>query len=107
MRTRDSSPSPHDVLLRTHVYAVPRLVLRVPTIEIAMVVRKGDEILGPGFGVKLDQFFGIPVFRPPDMTDVLVPKLRRMTVCLDVVVVLGTALNVHASRVPVALLRNA
>src|ERR1017187_4113508 len=72
-----------------------------------MVVAERDEVLGPGFGVEANEFLGIPVFRPPGMTDVFIAKLRGVPISLDVVVVLRTALHIHAASIPIALLRNA
>ena len=75
LRTSNFFPGSHDVLSRSDIHAVPGLVLRVPAIEVSMVVGKCDEILGSGLGIEPNQFLGIPVVRPPDMADVFVPKL--------------------------------
>ncbi len=76
LRAGGLSPRAHDVLFRPDIHAVPGLVLRVPAIEVVMVVGDGDEVLGAGLGIEPDQFLGIPVLRPPDMADVFVPELR-------------------------------
>src|SRR5450432_1517929 len=71
------------------------------------MVAQRDEIFRAGFGVEPDQFFGIPVFAAPEMANIFVPELRRMAICLDVVLVLTASLNVHAAGIPIALLRHA
>src|ERR1019366_2676990 len=73
---------------------------------VAVVIGECDEIPGAGLGVESNQFLGIPVLRPPDMTDIFVAELCGVTVGFDVEVVLRTALNVHASGIPIPLLRN-
>ena len=106
LRAGNFFPGADDILSRSDIDAIPRLVFRVPAIEVSMVIGECDEIFGPGPGVEPNQFRGVPVLRPPDMTDVFVPELRRVAVGFDVVVVLRTALNVHASGIPIALLGN-
>src|ERR1017187_1906628 len=101
------APRAHNVLLGPHVHAIPRLVLRVPAIEVPMVVCKRDEILGPGPCVEPNEFLRVPVLRPPKMADVFVAELRRMAVRLDMVIVLSASLYVHAAGVPIPLLGNA
>src|ERR1035438_6845297 len=52
VRARDLSPGPHDVLLRSDLYAVPGLMLRVPAVEVVMVIPERHEIFGAGLGVE-------------------------------------------------------
>lgn len=107
VRASNLLPRPYDVLFRPDVHAVPRLVFRIPTIEIVVVVAERDEVLGPGFGVEANEFLGIPAFRPPGMTDVFITKLRGVPISLEVVVLLRIALHIHAASTPIALFRNA
>ena len=67
----------------------------------------GDEVLGAGFHVQIEQRVGVPVLGLPAVLDFHEADLGRMAVVLDVVVVLPVALDVHAARVPVAHLRHA
>ena len=107
VRASGLCPRAHDVLLRPDIHAIPGLVFRVPAIEVVMVVGDRDEVLGAGLGVQPDQLLRFPVLRMPEIADVFVPELRRVPVGLDVVVVLGAALYVHAAGVPIPLLGNA
>jgi hypothetical protein len=74
------------------------MVLRIPAIEIAVMIAERNEVFGAGLGIQPDQFFRIPVLRMPDVADIFVPELGRMPVCLDVIVVLRTALHVHTAE---------
>jgi len=78
LRAGNFFPGADDILSRSDIDAIPRLVFRVPAIEVSMVIGECDEIFGPGPGVEPNQFRGVPVLRPPDMTDVFVPELRRV-----------------------------
>jgi hypothetical protein len=40
------------------------------------------------------------------MADILVPELRRVAVMLHMILILRHALDIHVSRIPIALLRN-
>ena len=65
------------------------------------------KIAGTHLNIEVHQFFGFPFIYYPIMADVLITELRRVPVCLDVVVVLGIALYVHAAGVPISLLGDA
>src|ERR1035438_788976 len=71
------------------------------------MISERNEIFGARLGVSLNQLFRFPLLCPPGVANVLVSKLRRMSVGFDVVVILRTALDIHAARIPVALLGNA
>ena len=51
-------------------------MLRVPAIEVVMVRRQRDKVLGSRALVQPDQRLGIPSLRLPEMADVLVSELR-------------------------------
>ena len=63
---RPSSFCPHadEVLLRADRRGVPRLVLRVPVVEVAMMVSHRHEVLRPRLFVKRDEFLAGRTLRP-------------------------------------------
>src|ERR1700690_2466691 len=69
LRAGNFFPGADDILSRSDFHTVPRLISRVPAIEVVVVIGECHEIPGAGLGVKSNQFLGIPVLRPPDMTD--------------------------------------
>ncbi len=73
--TRDFGPRPDDVALRTDIDAIPRLMLRIPTIEVIVVSRQRDEVLSSRAFIEFDKSFRVPFLRFPEMTDVLVSEL--------------------------------
>src|ERR1035438_9840871 len=80
------APNPNDVALRADVHSIPDLMFRIPAIEVVVMCRQGDEILRSGSLVQLDQRVGVPSICLPEMADVLVAELRRVTILLDVIV---------------------
>src|SRR5271157_2545913 len=54
LRASNFFPGSKDVLFWSDIHAVPWLVLRVPAIEVSMMVSKRDEIFGPCLGIKAD-----------------------------------------------------
>src|SRR5581483_7519029 len=107
IRARDLGPCAHDVALRSNVHAVPRLMLRIPAIEIVVMRRQRDEIFGTGTLVQVYQVLRIPLLRFPEMTDVLVSELRWMAIILYVMLILRLSLDVHVPRIPVTLFGHA
>ena len=58
-------PEPDNVLLRTPVRRVLRVMLRIPTIEVVVIYGECDKIPGPSALVAFYQVFGIEMFRLP------------------------------------------
>src|SRR3979490_449323 len=104
---RRFGPDAHDVLLRTDVYGVPRMVCGIERIDIVVMVCKRDEIPGACLAVELHQSFGFPGFSFPQMIDFHEAEPAGMTVVLDVIFVGRFALLIHQPRIPVALLGDA
>lgn len=75
VRASNFSPGSDDVLSRSDIHGIPRLVLRVPAVKIVMMIGKRDEILGSGLGIEPNQLLGIPLVRPPEVANVFVPEL--------------------------------
>ena len=104
---RSLCPSADDVLLRTHVDGVPRLVLRVEVVEVVMMVRHRENVARAHALVERDQLVGLPVLRLPQGCEVLEPEFFRIAVVFLVVLVLPVAFPVHVVSVPVARLGRA
>src|SRR6266702_195419 len=100
-------PNAHDVLLRSDVYGVPRMMCGVERVEIVVVIGKRDEVPGARVAIELHQSFGFPGFGLPQMIDFHEPESTGVTVMLDVIFVGRFALLVHQPRIPVALLGDA
>src|SRR5690348_13775110 len=64
--------------------------------------RLRDEVSRPRLFIKLHQTMRIPLLGLPERNDVLIANLRRMPVMLDLVLVIGSALLIELSRVPIA-----
>src|ERR1041384_453940 len=96
----------YDVLLWTHLYRVPPVVLRIPEIEIIVVHAHAHEIFRAGLLVHSNQMLGVELIAFPCGNDVLKPEFARVAKGRDMILVLLMALNVHIPRVPVALLRS-
>src|SRR5208337_4789693 len=105
VRTRHLGPGLYDVALGTYIHAVPGLVFRIPAIEVVMVRGQRNKVFGSRALIKLHKSFRVPSLGFPKMADVLESELRRMSIRLYMVVILTRSLNIHASRVPIALLR--
>src|ERR1019366_7415651 len=94
-----------DVLLRPAVGRVPAgLVLRVPHVEVVVMTTHGDVILRASLLVETHQVVRLELVRLPGLDDVDKPRLRRMTIVFEVVLILRLALNVHTPGVPIAVL---
>ena len=99
-------PLADDVALRPHVDGVPLVELRVPAIEVVVVLGDDAEVLRAGLLVERHQPVGVPLLGLPERDDVLVAELRRMAVVRDVILVVRAALLVHLPGIPVALHRH-
>ena len=96
-------PSLQDVLLGADVDGVPLLILRVPEVEVVVVVAQSEEILRPHlFFIELHQSVRVPVFGLPQGQDVLEAHLRRMAVVTAVEIRLTGALFIEPACHPVA-----
>ncbi len=102
LRLRGLLPVADDVAVRAHLHRVPAVVLRVPEVEVVVVDAHADEVTGARLLVERHQALGVPLLRLPERDHVLVARLRRVAVALEVVLVLLVALEVHVACVPVA-----
>ncbi len=94
-----------DIAHRPNRSRIPaRLVLRVPHIVIVMVHAHADEVLGPGLHVQVHQMFRIPLVSLEQRDQVFVACFGGMPVGLEVVLVLGSPLDIHVPGEPVAVL---
>ena len=66
-----------------------------------------EKVFCSGAFVERNQFFRVPLFRQPDMVNVLEAEFGGMAVSLDVVFIRRSALDMHVARIPVALFGNA
>ena len=71
------------------------------------MIGESDEIFCAGAFVELHQFFGVPVFGVPEVVDVLETEDGRMAVMGDLIAIVGIALDIHISGIPVALFGDA
>ena len=67
-----------------------------------MVITQHEEILGAATLIARHQTVGIPVLGLEQGQDILIAKLRGMTVVLTVVLVFPITLHIHLARHPVA-----
>ena len=95
--------SPDHVALGTHVDGVPTVELGVPEEKVVVVRAHADEIVGAGLLVELHEAVRVPFLGLPQGDDVLVAKLRGMTVMFEVILVMAAALLIDAAGVPVAI----
>src|ERR1700693_3625842 len=72
-----------------------------------MVRGQGNQVLSTRTPIEPDQRLWVPSLSLPKMADVFVSKLRWMAVVLHVILVLRLPLNVHVSRIPIALFGHA
>jgi hypothetical protein len=78
------------------------MVRRVPEVEVVVVHAHAHEVPGPGLLVERHEAIGVPLLGLPQRDDVLVPLLGRVSVVVEMVLVLPVPLLVHAPGVPVA-----
>ena len=103
----EGGPGADDIFFRADPVGVPCMVPGVVVIEVVVVIGEGHEVFGTRRLVQVQQRVGIPALCLPQDVDVFESDFRGMTVGLDVIVVGGVALDVHAAGIPVALLRHA
>ncbi len=104
---RQFGPDADDVLLRTDLHRVPRLVRAVVTIEIVVVVGQRHEVARAGPLVESHQLFGVPVLGFPGVVVILEAEFGLRAMFLQAVLVVGGPFHVHVARVPIALLGDA
>ena len=97
-----TGPAFEDILMRTDVLGVPLLILRIPQVEVVVVIAQYKEVLSTTTLVALHERLGIPLLGLEQGKDVLETELGRMTVVLYMVLVLTTTLDIHATSHPVA-----
>ena len=68
-------PTVEDVLLGTDVLRVPLLILRIPKVEIVVVIAEHEEILGATALIAFDKGLGIPLLGLEEGQDILETKL--------------------------------
>ena len=107
--SRDRAQNADQVLFRPDVHRVPRLDLRIPGVEIAVVVDHEGEVLSPRRAGKAAS--GVPGPRsgfPGIWHRSLVAELGRVPIVLDMELVMRGSLDVGIMPgVPIALFRNA
>jgi len=103
----DAGPGADDVLLGADAGGVPGVVGGAEVVEVVVVVGERDEVLGAGGLVEAHEIFGLPLVGLPKVVDLHEAGGGGVAVGLEVVLVLGVALEVHLTGVPVALLGDA
>jgi len=103
----DGRPGADDVLLGADAGGVPGVVGGGEVIEVVVVVGERDEVLGARGLVEAHELFGLPLVGLPEVVDLHEAGGGGVAVGLEVVLVLGVALEVHLAGVPVALLGDA
>ena len=104
---RGLAPSAEDIALRAHVDGVPRLVLRVPVVEVVVVVRHREDKRRTHLPVERTQFVWIPVLALPAADKFGNAALLRIAVALAKMLSLPVVGVVERPRVPVAVFRRA
>jgi len=93
-----------DISLRSGGNGVPtRLMLRVPKIESVVMNSHAAKVFCSGLFVETQQMVGVELVSRPLGNQILETDPRRMTVGLQVILVLLIALDVHVTGVPVAV----
>ena len=72
-----------------------------------MMMGQGDKQPDAGFIIPLKKVIGFPVKKRPLGTEVLVSKLRRVAIVLQMILELLGAFCVHAAGVPITRLGHA
>ena len=104
MLARGLFPSADDVHLGADAHGVPRLIIRIQAVEVVVMHAHGHEISRAHFDIQIHQLIGLPSVNHPVMADVLVAVFRRMAEVVEVVIILRASLQIHAARIPIALL---
>ena len=99
------SPSADDIPPRSDVDGVPRVVARIPQIEVVVVDRHAHEVAGSGGGVALGQVLGVEALGPPLLHHVAPSVLRGVPPSRHMVTVGPMPLHVHVAGVPFARTR--
>src|SRR5271157_1022158 len=87
--------------MRTNRGSVPRLMLRVPSVETVMMIGKRNEDPRAGLLVARDELVGFPVQQRPLCAKVFVSEPGGWPIMFEVIFVLPRPLNVHVARVPI------
>ena len=98
---RSRFPQSADVLLGTDLHGIEAVDFRIVVEEVVVVHSLGHKVTGASAVIQIHQFFGLEIFRFPQLADVLIAKLGRMAVMADMIQVLGAALDVHVPGIPV------
>src|SRR5580692_4943021 len=93
--------------MRTKRCRIPRMMLRIPGVEVAMMIRKGHENSCACLLVACDQLVGIPIEQRPLRAELFVTEARCRPVMIEVILVLPLPLNVDIPCVPVSCLGHA
>ncbi len=94
----------YDIPMRTNGCCIPRLVFRIPRIEVVVMIRERHENPRACLLVSRDQLVGVPIQQCPLCAEVLVSKARCRAIMVEVILVLPLSFNVHVARVPVTSL---
>src|ERR1700722_8960788 len=95
-------PCANDIAVGTNGRGVPGVVLRIPGVKVAMMIRQRHEDSGARLFVARDQLVGIPVEQRPLRAELLVSEARCRPVMIEVILVLPLPLDVDIPRVPVS-----
>ena len=105
MLARGFFPGADNVHLGTDIHRIPRLISRIPVVEIVVMIAHRHEVARAHFDVQIHQLIWLPPVNPPIVSDVLVTVFRWVAEVFDVEIILWMALLIHAARIPVAILR--
>src|SRR5580658_1103798 len=94
-------PGADDIAVWADGRGVPRVMLRIPGVEVAMMIGKRHEDSGARLLVACDQRVGIPVEQRPLRAEFFVSEARCRPVMIEVIFVLPLPLDVDIARVPV------
>src|SRR3546814_6705177 len=103
-RARRLLPGADHVTLRPDAQRIPRMVRRIEAIEVIVMTSQADEILGARLHIALHQRFGGPLVRLPRVLDVHHPRVSRVAICPEVMLVNRMPLQLEEASITIAQL---
>src|SRR5271168_2077125 len=92
------------ITMRTEGCRIPWVVLRIPGIEVAMMIGQRNEDSCACLLVACDQLVGVPIEQGPLRAEFFVSEARCRPVIIEVILVLPLPLDVNVASVPVTCL---
>src|SRR6266496_2264603 len=94
----------NDVFLRPHLNGVPTRVLSIPETKVVMMHAHADEVSSACVFVETNEIVRIKFVCFPGLDYILETELGGVPIRLHMMFVLPLSFEIHAARVPVAIL---